>query len=118
MLEGDCKWGAFHSANAFVLPSHQENFGIAVAEALACGLPVLISDKVNIWREIQSDGAGIVAPDSLEGTQHLLQSWVDLPLAQQIQMGGSAVQCFENRFEIHRMAQSLLRALQSGPILS
>jgi glycosyltransferase involved in cell wall biosynthesis len=39
MLSGDLKWGAFHAAEAFVLPSHQENFGIAVAEAMACGVP-------------------------------------------------------------------------------
>ena len=65
---GEDKWGAFHAADAFVLPSHQENFGVAVAEALACGLPVLISDKVNIWREIQEDGAGLVAEDTEEGT--------------------------------------------------
>jgi glycosyltransferase involved in cell wall biosynthesis len=59
-LAGDMKWGAFQGAEAFVLPSHQENFGIAVAEALACGLPVLVSDKVNIWREIAGDGAGLI----------------------------------------------------------
>ena len=60
MLEDDLKWGALRSAEAFVLPSHQENFGVAVVEALACGLPVLISDKVNIWPDIVEDGAGIV----------------------------------------------------------
>ena len=52
MLEGDLKWGALHAAEAFVLPSHQENFGVAVVEAMACGVPVLISDKVNIWPDI------------------------------------------------------------------
>ncbi len=52
MLTGNPKWGAFAASEAFVLPSHQENFGIAVVEALACGRPVLISNKVNIWREI------------------------------------------------------------------
>ncbi len=67
MLAGDKKWGAFYASEAFALPSHQENFGIAVAEALACGLPVLISDKVNIWREIEADGAGFVAEDTQPG---------------------------------------------------
>jgi len=55
MLSGDSKWGAYHCADAFILPSHQENFGIVVAEALSCNVPVLISNKVNIWREIQAD---------------------------------------------------------------
>ena len=68
MLEGDLKWGAFHAADAFVLPSHQENFGVAVVEALACGLPVLISNQVNIWPDIAHDEAGIVNPDTAEGT--------------------------------------------------
>ena len=52
LLTGDLKWGAFRAADVFALTSHQENFGIAVAEALACGLPVLLSNQVNIWREI------------------------------------------------------------------
>src|SRR5690606_26372536 len=50
MLQGDAKWGALYGCEAFILPSHQENFGIAVVEALACSKPVLISDQVNIWR--------------------------------------------------------------------
>ena len=45
MIQGDLKWGAFRAAEAFVLPSHQENFGISVVEALACGCPVLISTR-------------------------------------------------------------------------
>ena len=73
MVGGKQKWAAFRGAKAFVLPSHQENFGIAVAEALACGCPVLISNKVNIWREIAEGKAGIVTDDTPEGTYLLLQ---------------------------------------------
>ena len=58
MLTGYAKWGAFYASEAFVLPSHQENFGIAVAEALGCGRGVLLSDKVNIAAQIVADGAG------------------------------------------------------------
>ncbi len=68
MLVGDEKTGAFYACEAFVLPSHQENFGIAVAEALACGRPVLISDQINIWRDIVTDKVGLVEPDTLDGT--------------------------------------------------
>src|SRR5438034_2850989 len=79
MLEGEMKQGAFAAADAFVLPSHQENFGIAVVEALAVGVPVLISNRVNIWREIDADRAGFVEPDNLDGTTRLLQRWIDTP---------------------------------------
>ncbi len=111
MLSGDLKWGAFHAADVFVLPSHQENFGIAVAEALACGLPVLISNKVNIWREIEADCAGLVAPDTADGTTHLLRTWLALPEAEQQAMRRQAQATFLKRFEITNAAQSLLRVL-------
>src|SRR5690606_30540267 len=45
MLSGDLKWGAFHAAKAFILPSHQENFAMVVAEALATQTPVLTTTK-------------------------------------------------------------------------
>jgi hypothetical protein len=77
MLAGDSKWGALYGCEAFVLPSHQENFGIAVVEALACGKPVLISDQVNIWREIVEDGVGMVEGDTEEGVEKLLRRFLD-----------------------------------------
>lgn len=109
MLSGDQKWGAFYAAEAFVLPSHQENFGIAVAEALACGLPVLISNKVNIWREIEQDGAGLVAEDNVVGTIRIYQDWLALSAAERCQYRERAKHTFLTRYEITRAANDLLR---------
>jgi glycosyltransferase involved in cell wall biosynthesis len=111
MLQGDLKWGAFRSAEAFILPSHQENFGIAVAEALSCCLPVLISREVNIWREIVNDDAGLVESDDLAGARRLLERWVELPEERRLAMRAQARACFEARFHVERAADSLAEAL-------
>jgi glycosyltransferase involved in cell wall biosynthesis len=111
MLTGDVKWGALSAAEAFVLPSHQENFGIAVAEALACGTPVLISNKVNIWREIEADGAGYVENDDLAGTTSLLQRWLATAPDARATMRHNARKSFASRFEIERATDSLLAAI-------
>jgi glycosyltransferase involved in cell wall biosynthesis len=112
MLEGDLKWGAFHSAEAFILPSHLESFGVAVAEALACGVPVLISDKVQIWREISAESAGIIESDDLAGTERLLRRWAALSAIERVQMVECARRCFVNRFEAGRAAEKFNRILK------
>lgn len=60
LLTGNDKWSALAASRVFVLPSLQENFAIAVAESLQVGVPVLITDKINIWREIVGAGAGVL----------------------------------------------------------
>lgn len=111
MLQGDMKWGAFYASELFVLPSHQENFGIAVAEALGCGLPVLISNKVNIWREIEADGAGLVGNDDADGTEQNLRCWLGMSAAERAAMSQKALACFEERFTVEQMAESLLQVI-------
>jgi glycosyltransferase involved in cell wall biosynthesis len=114
MLQDDRKWGAFYASDAFILPSHQENFGIAVAEALGCGAPALISDKVNIWREVEDDGAGFVASDTAAGTELNLTRWLGLNAASQLRMRAQAIETFNARFSIEAMSKDLLSVLQAG----
>ena len=107
MLEGDLKWGAFHAAEAFVLPSHQENFGIAVVEALACEVPVLISDKVNIWPDIVHDEAGLVNADTAEGTYRSMAALLAMSAEERRRMVSNGLDCFRARYEMKRTAQAL-----------
>lgn len=115
MLQGDLKWGAFCASDVFVLPSHQENFGVAVAEALACGLPVLVSNKVNVWREIEADRAGFVAPDTIAGAHQLLSSWHALDDAARDAMRAQARRTFDARFAMDGMVKALLALLHEHP---
>lgn len=115
MLTGDVKWGALRAAEAFVLPSHQENFGIAVVEALACGTPVLISDQVNIWREIAADHAGLVEPDTAKGVHSLLTRWHALDASARPPMRAAARHSFLQRYEVGAAARSLVAVLQAPP---
>lgn len=111
MLQGDMKWGAFYTAEVFCLPSHQENFGIVVAESLACGKPVLISNKINIWREVETDGAGFIDVDTVHGTVNNLESWLDLDCEGYVSMSECARNCFNNRFHIKRAAERLIEII-------
>jgi glycosyltransferase involved in cell wall biosynthesis len=66
-LDGAAKWGAYASAELFLLPSRQENFAITVAEAMQMGVPVVVSSQVNSWPYVTQSGGGLVlADDRLE----------------------------------------------------
>jgi glycosyltransferase involved in cell wall biosynthesis len=112
MLKGHDKWSAFRAAEVFILPTHQENFGIAITEALGCGTPVLITHGVNIWREIESDAAGIVAPPGAEGTRQLLERWLALGASARQAMRRSAACCFAKRFDSEHAAAVLIDTLK------
>jgi len=86
--------------------------GRVVTEAMACGKPVLISNKVQIWRDIAEDGAGRVENDDVAGTDQLIRRWLALTDEEKAVMGIRAQKCFENRFEIDKAAESLLAILR------
>ncbi|MBC3788551.1 glycosyltransferase [Spirosoma utsteinense] len=111
MLTDDAKWGAFYGCEAFILPSHQENFGIAVVEALSCGKPVLISDQVNIWREIGTAGGGLVAADSPEGTEQMLEGWLRLSDEQKRAIEQQTRKAYRTYFAVEPATKNLLLAI-------
>jgi glycosyltransferase involved in cell wall biosynthesis len=71
-LDGVRRRDTLREASLLALTSYQENFGLCVIEALACGIPVLISEKVNIASEIKRAGAGWVTPLDLGNLSDVL----------------------------------------------
>jgi glycosyltransferase involved in cell wall biosynthesis len=65
-VEGKAKHEALAAADLLVLPSHHENFGIAIAEAMQAGLPVVISRNVSLWQEVSAAGAGAIVSSAVE----------------------------------------------------
>jgi glycosyltransferase involved in cell wall biosynthesis len=74
-LYNKLKWDAYKAASLFCLSSHQENFGISITEALSSGTPVLISNKINIYKIVKKYGCGFVNNDDLDGTIKSLNEW-------------------------------------------
>lgn len=115
MLQGAAKWGAFAASEAFILPSHQENFGIAVVEALACARPVLLSDSINIAADLVAAGCAFVAPDSQEGTRDLLARWMATPEGERAAMGQRALATFTDHYDMRRNTAAVYEAFHPAP---
>jgi len=116
LLLGDAKWGAFAACEAFVLTSHQENFGVAVVEALASSKPVLITLPINISLEIAAANAGLVEPDTYDGVAKLLLDWLKTSDDQRRAMAAAALAIFQRRYDIRKNAETILRVFaQKSP---
>jgi len=113
MLKNEMKWGAYYSSEVFCLTSHQENFGIVVAEAMACGLPVLITKQVNIWHEVEESHAGFVSTDDQDGADELLEKWYSTSTEEKKIMSENAIVSFTENFEIGNAIKSLITVLES-----
>jgi glycosyltransferase involved in cell wall biosynthesis len=106
MLAGRDKLAAFVDCALFALPSWSENFGIAIVEAMACGAPVAISDRVNIWREIESAGAGLVSPPDVDAlAAHILLLANDPGRAKR--MGEAGRKLVAERYDWAKIAERL-----------
>jgi len=109
MLTGADKMAAFRDAEMFVLPSYSENFGIAVAETMACGLPVVISDRVNIWHEVEAAGAGRITAPETGAVAASMAFLLDDPEAAR-RMGENGRALVRSRFQWSEIAIEMERA--------
>jgi len=104
-------WDYYHAADVFVLPSYDENFGMAVAESMACGTPVLISRNVDIWQDIEADNAGFIVNQDPEEIAPLLKKIADNPGLLK-EMGRNAKKAAEKRYNISNVATLMLKAYE------
>lgn len=112
MLQGDAKWAALRSCEALIMPSHQENFGLVAAEALACGTPVLLTEQVDISAEIVMAGAGLSGSDTVEGIERMVKQWIDLNHGTRQHMKAAARKAYIERFDIHHTASRFIHLFE------
>jgi len=112
MLSGRDKAAAYRDSDIFVLPSYSENFGFAVVEAMACGLAVVITNRVGVHEEIARAKAGrVIDPDCLQLAEQLEQLLND-PLIGKA-LGEQAKALAQEKFDIDKVAEKLTAAYKS-----
>jgi glycosyltransferase involved in cell wall biosynthesis len=109
-LQGREKLDALADADLFILPSYSENFGVAVVETMAAGLPVIVSDQVGIHREISASGAGIVVRCSESELVHALQRMIMNPTLRT--EAGQNGQKLAARFSVETVCDQLVTLYQ------
>jgi glycosyltransferase involved in cell wall biosynthesis len=110
-VQGRAKWWLLQEVDLFVLPSYQENFGLAVAEAMVSGVPVVISNRVNIHREVSRARAGLVTGlDAKEIASAIEQLLVDGDLRREMGRGGKHL--VHEHFSWQGIAKDMLEVYQ------
>ncbi|GBL08738.1 alpha-D-kanosaminyltransferase [Microcystis aeruginosa Sj] len=111
-VTGEVKNSLLARADLFVLPSYYENFGIAVAEAMAAGIPVVISDRVDLHPAVTAAAAGWVTACQLEDLTNTLATAITNPEIRQ-QRGKNARDLVLNQYSWSAIADQLLTVYQN-----
>ena len=105
---GDQKWQMLREADLFVLPTHSENFGIVVAEALACGTPVFTTQGTP-WQELESWHCGWWAKVGTTPTVQALAAFLQKSDSELETMGRNGRRLVEEKYSSRKMAEEMLK---------
>lgn len=111
-ISGELKASLLETADLFVLPSYYENFGIAVAEAMVAGIPVVISDQVHIYQQVRDSNSGWVGATEVEDFVQLIKEALQNPQQRQ-QRGLNAQQYALKYFSWSAIARQIIPAYQN-----
>ncbi|MDP8966850.1 MAG: hormogonium polysaccharide biosynthesis glycosyltransferase HpsP [Cyanobacteriota bacterium] len=108
-VTGEMKAALLHEADLFVLPSYYENFGIAVAEAMVAGTPVVISDQVHIWEEVKGAEAGWVCACEVDALTGVLREALQ-DVGEQQRRGANAQEYALKNYSWDAIALAIIQA--------
>ncbi len=108
-VTGEEKQLLLQGSDIFVLPSFSENFGVAVAEAMAAGLPVIVTPQVQIAPNIAAERAGLVVEGEIEPLKNAIATLLtSAHLCQQLSENGQRLA--SRRYSWTAIAQNLSSA--------
>jgi len=113
LLTGKDKLMAFYGSDVFVLPSYSENFGVAMVEAMACGVPIVVSDKVGISREIIQYNAGTIVKTNIDDVYNGIKN-VFQNLDEAKDMALNAKKMVHNLYDINKVADEMIKMYEEA----
>ena len=111
-LYGDEKWGAIKASKAMLLPSHGENFGISLVEALSLKKPVITTDKVNISKVIKKFNAGLISKNNLNSFKLRLKEFENYKHKTLSSISNNALTCFKKNFDLSNKNESFSKTIK------
>ena len=108
---GERKWELFRQADFFVLPTHSENFGLAIAEALASGTPV-ITTVGTPWSDLNTSHSGAWIEIGAQPLVDTLRRFLSLSDEDLEEMGKNGRKLIETRYSAKVMAEEMMRVYQ------
>ena len=111
MVVGDAKWQTLSDADLFILPSHSENFGIVVAEALVSGTPV-ITTTATPWAELPGQRCGWCVDPTVAAIMEALKQATELSAPQLDQMGQTGARWAQQQFAWNPIARQMEETYQ------
>lgn len=104
---GDDKWRLYREADLFVLPTHSENFGIVIAEALASGTPV-VTTVGTPWEELRTCRCGWWTEIGTAATTEALRAFLALPESDLEAMGRRGRRLIEDGYSTEKVARDMV----------
>jgi glycosyltransferase involved in cell wall biosynthesis len=111
MLNSEERKLLFACSNIATLVSHGENFGVAIVEAMAAGIPVIVSKKVCIHHDITKAGAGYAVDVGEDSLANALKQMLQSPIMT-TKMGQVAAQTARNYYDIEKVTKSMANVYQ------
>ncbi|WP_413201397.1 glycosyltransferase, partial [Nostoc piscinale] len=106
MLSGKLKYSALTNADVFVLPTHSENFGIAIAESLAYGVPV-VTTKGAPWQELETHNCGWWIEDNQQALAIALTEAMKMSSQERQQMGDRGKNLVQAKYSWNSIAKQM-----------